>query len=166
MFGKTASLVRLMCKSREATISWLHLVCVSRWWLQNRLHVWSRSQNKRLGGLHLKPLVKPPEEPCKTGPICWSKFAMILEPKRHVHKIYKPGYHQFVPLCYTVGWGLYTSILHHRHNSHVAIATLVGSPKEKRKLTSGTAIQTSSKRLHLVGKNTCKQPLQLIIKPS
>ena len=39
--------------------------------------------------------------------ICWSKFAMILEPKRHVHKIYKPGYHQFVPLCYTVGWGLY-----------------------------------------------------------
>ena len=30
MFGKTASFVRLMCKPREATISWLHLVCVSR----------------------------------------------------------------------------------------------------------------------------------------
>ena len=28
MFGKTASLVRLMCKPREATILWLHLACV------------------------------------------------------------------------------------------------------------------------------------------
>ena len=39
MFGKTASLVRLMCKPREATISWLHLACVSRRWLQDRLHM-------------------------------------------------------------------------------------------------------------------------------
>ena len=39
MFGKTTSLVRLMYKPREATISWLHLACVSRRWLQNRLHV-------------------------------------------------------------------------------------------------------------------------------
>ena len=68
MFGKTASLVRLMCKPREATISWLHLACVSRRRLQNRLHVWSRSWNKRLGGLHVKPLVKPSQEPCQTGP--------------------------------------------------------------------------------------------------
>ena len=68
MFGKTASLVRLMCKPREATISWLHLACVSRRWLQNRLHV--RLQNKCLGGLHLKPLVKPLQKPSQTGPQC------------------------------------------------------------------------------------------------
>ena len=27
MFGKTVSLVKLMCKPREATISWLHPAC-------------------------------------------------------------------------------------------------------------------------------------------
>ena len=59
-----------MCKPREATISWLHLACVSRRWLQDRLRTWSRLQNKRLGGLHLKPLVKPLVKPYQTGPNC------------------------------------------------------------------------------------------------
>ena len=56
-----------MCKPREATISWIHLACVNRRWLQNRLRTWSRLQNKRLRGLHLEPLVKPLQKPSQTG---------------------------------------------------------------------------------------------------
>ena len=70
------------------------LPCVSRWWLQNRLHVWSRSQNKCLRGIHLKPLVKPPQEPCQTEPksnrACCSSRMLDVRTKIKASRWFEP----------------------------------------------------------------------------